>query len=106
LPPRATPLEAILLAGGFLPEARMDQVVILRPPPGGGPVMLRTVNLQRFVSEGAAQDRVALAPEDVVFVPRSRIGELDLWVDENLNKLIPFNKGLDFSYSAGNGVVF
>jgi polysaccharide biosynthesis/export protein PslD len=106
LPPRATPMEAVLLAGGFLPEARMDQVVILRPPPGGGPAMLKTVDLRRYVSEGDGRDRVALAPEDVVFVPRSRIAELDLWVDENINKLLPFNRDLGFSYSVGSGVIF
>jgi protein involved in polysaccharide export with SLBB domain len=106
LPSRATPIEAVLLAGGFLPEARMDQVVILRPPPGGGAAMLKTVDLRRYVSEGDARDRVALAPEDVVFVPRSRIAELDLWVDENINKLLPFNRDLGFSYSVGSGVIF
>ncbi|MGC1303911.1 MAG: polysaccharide biosynthesis/export family protein [Caulobacteraceae bacterium] len=106
LPPRATPMEAVLLAGGFLPEARMDQVIILRPPPGGGGAMLRTVDLRRFVSEGDADDRVALAAEDIVFVPRSRIAELDLWIDENVNKLLPFNRDIGFSYSAGSGVIF
>ena len=104
LPPRATPLEAVLLAGGFLPEARMDQVVLLRAAPGGGPAMLRTVDLRRFVSTGDAEGRVALAPEDVVFVPRARIAEIDLWVDENINKLLPFNR--DLAFTVGNGAIF
>jgi protein involved in polysaccharide export with SLBB domain len=106
LPPRATPLEAILLAGGFLPEARMNQVVVLRSPPQAGPLMVRTVDLRRFVESGDAQDRIALAPEDIVFVPRSRIAELDLWVDENINKLLPFNRDIGFSYSVGGGTIF
>jgi polysaccharide biosynthesis/export protein PslD len=106
LPPRATPLEAVLLAGGFLPEARMDEVVLLRAPPGGGAVMLRTVNLRRFVATGGADDRVALAQEDILFVPRSHIAELDLWIDENINKLLPFNRSVDFSYATGKGLLF
>jgi polysaccharide biosynthesis/export protein PslD len=106
LPPRATPMEAILLAGGFLPEARMDQVVLLRASPSGGPAMLRTVDLRRFVSNGDGEAIVALASEDIVFVPRSRIAELDLWIDENINKLLPFNRDVGFSYSVGSGVIF
>jgi polysaccharide biosynthesis/export protein PslD len=106
LPARATPMEAILLAGGFLPEARMDQVVVLRSPPQPGPAMLRTDNLRRFVESGDAADRTALAPEDIVFVPRSRIAELDLWMDENVNKLLPFNRDIGFSYSIGGGTIF
>lgn len=104
LPPRATPLEAVLLAGGFLPEARMDQVVLLRASPTGGPAMLRTVDLRRYVSTGDPRDRVALASEDVVFVPRSHIAELDLWVDENINKLLPFNR--DLAFTIGQGAIF
>ena len=92
------------MAGGLLSEARMDQVVLLRAPPGGGPAMLRTVDLRRFVSTGDAEDRVALAPEDVVFVPRSHIAEVDLWVDENINKLLPFNR--DLAFTVGNGAIF
>ncbi len=103
LSPRATPLEAVTLAGGFLPEARMDEVVLLRAPPSPGPVMLKTVNLTRFVAQGDAEDRVALAPEDIVFVPRSHIAEVNLWIDENINKLLPFGRGVDFSYTLGHG---
>ena len=106
LPPRATPMEAVLLAGGLLPEARMDQVVVLRAAPNGGPAMLRTVDLRRFVSEGTADAHFALESEDIVFVPRSKIAELDLWIDENINKLLPFNRDVGFSYSAGSGVFF
>lgn len=106
LPPRATPMEAVLLAGGLLPEARMDQVVVLRAAPNGGSAMLRTVDLRRFVSEGAADAHFALESEDIVFVPRSKIAELDLWIDENINKLLPFNRDVGFSYSAGSGVFF
>ena len=99
LPPRATTLEAVMLAGGLLPESRMDQVVVLRQRPGAAP-MLRTVDLRAFVSRGAGGESIALASEDIVFVPRSHIAEIDLWIDENINKLLQFSRSV--GYTAGS----
>ena len=96
LPAHAAALEAVALAGGFLPESRMDEVVILRQRPGAQP-MVRTLNLRRFVSTGSARDSVVLASEDVVYVPRSRIAEFDLWVDENINRALPFSRSVDYT---------
>lgn len=96
LPARATTLEAVMLAGGLLPESRMDQVVVLRQRPGAPP-MLRTVDLRAFVSRGAGRESITLASEDIVFVPRSRIAEIDLWIDENINKLLPFSRSVGYT---------
>ena len=87
-------LESILLAGGFENEARVDEVVLIRRSPTDRP-MLRTLNLKDFLQTGAGE--VPLFPGDIVFVPRNRISEVDLWVDQFLNKLIPFSKS--FSYT-------
>ena len=89
-------LEAVLMAGGFDNEARMDEVVLIRRNPQNRP-MLRTVNLQSYVDHGTVVGDVPLYPGDVVFVPRNRISEFGLWVDSVLNKAIPFNKA--FSYT-------
>lgn len=95
LPARATTLEAVMLAGGLLPESRMDQVVVLRQR-ADGPPMIRTVNLNAFVSRGSARESIALASEDIVFVPRSRIAEVDLWMEQYVNKLLPFSRNVGY----------
>lgn len=99
LPARATTLEAVMLAGGLLPESRMDEVVVLRQRPNGPP-MLRTVNLNAFVAQGAARESITLASEDIIFVPRSRVAEIDLWVEENINKLLPFSRSVGYETGA------
>lgn len=96
LPARATVLELVMLAGGFSPESRMDQVVVLRQRPGQA-ALLRTVDLRRFVETGAPEAGLALVSEDIVFVPRSRIAEIDLWVDQHLNRLLPFGRSISFT---------
>ena len=96
LPARASTLEAVMLAGGFSPESRMDQVVIIRQRPGAD-AMLRTVDLRRFVATGGADTGIALASEDIVFVPRSRIAEVDLWIDQYVNRLLPFSRSVSYT---------
>lgn len=100
LPARASTLEAVMLAGGFSPESRMDQVVVIRQRPGAD-AMLRTVDLRRFVERGEADDGIALASEDIVFVPRSRIAELDLWIDQYVNRLLPFSRSVSYANTFG-----
>lgn len=89
-----------MLAGGFSPESRMDEVVIIRQRPDRAP-MLRTVDLRRFVSNGAPGESILLASEDIVFVPRSRIAEVNLWVDQNINRLLPFSRSVSYTNAEG-----
>ncbi|UPY35792.1 polysaccharide biosynthesis/export family protein [Sediminicoccus sp. KRV36] len=89
-------MEAVLLAGGFENEARMNEVVLIRRNPQSRP-MLRTVDLQSFTAAGSETEDVALQPGDIIFVPRSRVAEVALWVDQTINRTIPFSRA--FSYS-------
>lgn len=89
-------MEAVLLAGGFEAEARMNEVVLIRRNPQNRP-MLRTVDLQNFTQAAASNDDVPLYPGDIVFVPRSRIAEVALWVDQTITRTLPFSRS--FSYS-------
>lgn len=93
---RASTLEAVMLAGGFSSESRMDQVVVIRQRPGQ-PAMLRTVDLRGFVSTGRADTGIALASEDIIFVPRSRIAEVNLWIDQYVNRLLPFSRSVNYT---------
>lgn len=98
-------LEAILQAGGFNPEARMDEVVLIRRDAGNKP-MLRTINLRRFVSGDKDTGDVPLYPGDIVFVPRSHIGELDLWIDQFINKVLPFSRSFDYTLNRSGPALF
>jgi protein involved in polysaccharide export with SLBB domain len=104
---RRGPFEAVVLAGGFAPEARMDQVVLIRRSPQNRP-MLRTVDLRDFASLGTAEGDLPLVPGDIVFVPRNRISEVDLWIDQFINKFLPFNRVFQYSVNRtpGGGEVF
>ena len=64
--------------------------------------MLRTVDLRSFASVGTAEGDLPLVPGDIVFVPRNRISEVDLWIDQFINRLLPFNKA--FNYTVNKNV--
>ena len=92
--------EAVQLAGGFSPESRMNEVVLIRRNPQNQP-MLRTVDLRSLVEGSDVHPDVPLVAGDIVFVPRNKVSEAALWVDSYLNKLIPFQKA--FAYSVVTG---
>ena len=92
-------LQAVILAGGFTPIAKRTQVVILRRGPDGRP-MMRTANLLRAVSDPELTDTVPLRRFDVVYVPRTRVAEVGLFVEQYLRDVSPFSLG--FSYAAGS----
>lgn len=62
--------QAVVQAGGLMPSARPDSVALIRRGPGGSR-MMRVIDLRPRRAEV-----VALRRGDIVFVPRSTLGEL------------------------------
>ncbi len=92
-------LEAVTMAGGFDREARYDQVILVRRSKDNRP-MLRTVDVQAFLGKGAGSGGdVPMMAGDMVFVPRSEIGDADLWVEEFITKFVPFDRSFSYSYT-------
>jgi polysaccharide export outer membrane protein len=80
--------QAIVLAGGFLPGARSQEVALIRRGPGGRR-MMRAVDLRPRRGE-----IVALRRADILFVPRTTLAELATFFTQVRNAL-----PIGFSYS-------
>ncbi len=91
-------VESILLAGGFADDARIGEIVLIRRSPENRP-MLRTVNVKEFLQTGSTANDVPLVAGDIVFVPRSTIGEVNLWIEQFINRVLPFQRSANFTYS-------
>lgn len=91
-------LQAVILAGGFKTSAKRTQVVIIRRGPDGR-AMMRTANLLREVSDPAVTDPVPLRRFDVVYVPRTRIAEAGIFVQQYFRDTSPVQFG--FNYTVG-----
>lgn len=92
------PLQAILAAGGLQNTAHTEEVVLIRVGPDGHP-LLRTINIRALIEKGDVAQAVALQPRDTIFVPKSTIAEVDLWIDQHINQTLPFNRSVSYSYN-------
>ncbi|MDY6924833.1 MAG: polysaccharide biosynthesis/export family protein [Pseudomonadota bacterium] len=82
--------QAVIQAGDFLPTARAQEVALIRRGPGGVR-MMRAVDLRPRRGEV-----VALRRGDIIFVPRSTLGEVANFVSLFRNAL-----PIGFSYAIG-----
>ncbi len=80
---------AIAQSGGFGMDARKNEVVVIRQNPAGRPFVTVVDMLQVQRGIDMTMD-INLMPYDMVFVPKSPIGEVDKWVDQYIRKLLPF----------------
>jgi protein involved in polysaccharide export with SLBB domain len=86
LKPEMTVLEAIMAAGGFdTNSAELSNFVLVRQ-----------IDNKRYATAvdfkdalNNENDLLYVAARDIVYVPRSRIDEVDQWVDQHITKLIP-----------------
>lgn len=85
--------QAVVMAGGFLPSGRQQEVALIRRGPGGRR-MMRPVDLRPRRGEV-----VALRRGDVLFVPRTTLGELAVFFSQIRDALpVGFNYTINGQY--------
>jgi polysaccharide biosynthesis/export protein PslD len=100
LPGEIDPLQAVMLAGGFLTSARREEVVVLRRGAGGQPFM-RVFDMKSvFAREAGFAELPRLRRFDVVWVPRSRVSEVGQFTQQFVREALPVTVG--FNYSIGS----
>ena len=91
-------VQAVIMAGGFLPSGDPHRVALIRRG-AGGRAMLRTVDLGPAVHHAPRADSPPLRRFDVVYVPRSGVANVGLFVQQYLRDTVP----VQFSYATGAG---
>jgi protein involved in polysaccharide export with SLBB domain len=95
---------AILLAQGLKPTAYTRKVLVIHRGDNGQPVT-RTVDVAQIL-HGHPQDDIVLGSQDIVFVPRSPIAQVDLFVEQYITKVLPFSSSVFYNinpYTAPSG---
>lgn len=90
-----TVMQSISQAGGLKDGARRNEILVIRRGDQGKPVVLK-VNLKKAMSGKDMSQDIYLAPFDIVYVPRSTIGNVNDFVDSYLKKNIPVGVGLGY----------
>jgi polysaccharide export outer membrane protein len=102
MPGEMDALEAVMQAGGFdLREAEVRNVVIIRHR--NGQRYGYSINLKPALMGDETQP-FYLEPNDIIYVPRTKIAKLNQWIDQHINKIIP-DTGLFFMRRSGNTTV-
>ena len=98
---RLTLLEAVLLAGGpSFEQANVRSVVVVRQ---GAERQAFAFDLLPAL-EGKQVDPFYLQPRDLVFVPRTEIAEVNQWINQHINGLIP-QLGLTYETPIGSATL-
>ena len=95
-----TALRAIFQAGGFKDTGAVGQVVVLRDRKTAEPLFL-SLDLGASLSGKAPANDLVLQPNDIVFVPKTRIAKIDQFVHQYIRELIPATLTLGLTYYLG-----
>ena len=97
-----TVLAAIMSAGGEdLQTAAMGEVIVLRME--GAKYKGYALDLTQTLS-GQDPQPFFLSPGDTIYVSRSRISDVDRWIDQHINQLWP-KVGITSLHNAGNNTI-
>lgn len=91
-----TLLQSLALAGGLKDSARSDGIIVIRRSLENRPFS-KVINLEKVLDGTDPTQDLLLLPADIVFVPKSPIANVNLWIDQYIRKMVPIPFG--FSYS-------
>lgn len=96
---RMTAVSAVIAAGGFQSTAQLSNLVVVRD--AGGKPEAHKIDVRK-VLDGSTPD-FALAPFDVVWVPKSKIARVNMWVEQYVKHVLPVNLtgAVQYNYLAG-----
>jgi len=95
-------LEGILMAGGLKDTADAQEVALIRRGPDHRP-MLKVVDLKSILTGAPDATDVPLHADDVIFVPKSNIAEVDLWIDQYVTQVLPFQRSFSYTINKNYG---
>ncbi len=99
--PNLTLLQAISRAGGVKNSAGTDKIVIIRRG-AGDKAQAFAANYMKAASGADPDSDIRLAPYDVVYVPRSDIGDVYLYYQQYVQQFLPPSFGLGYQLNPAN----
>lgn len=90
--------QSLAEAGGAKDTAKLSELLIIRRGPGAKPMAL-VMNMEKVVDGTEMGRDLYLMPNDIVYVPKSRIANVNLWMDQYIRKNIPISLGAGYYYN-------
>jgi protein involved in polysaccharide export with SLBB domain len=90
-----TVMSAIAQARGAKETARLSNIIVIRKDFNGKPAGTN-VDLQKVIDGTDFSQDITLMPYDIVYVPKSNIARVNMFVDQYINRAIPFGAAIPF----------
>ncbi|HEY4988525.1 MAG TPA: polysaccharide biosynthesis/export family protein [Opitutaceae bacterium] len=100
LTPALTVLKALTVAGGLVDTGDLQEVFVIHRNETND-VFVYVTNLREFIQKGVRANDLALSPQDIVVVPKTSVAKANLWIDQYINRMLPFSRGVNYSYNQG-----
>ncbi|MDA8231087.1 MAG: polysaccharide biosynthesis/export family protein [Magnetospirillum sp.] len=97
IPGNLTAMQAIASAGGFKQSARKSEVLVIRRNGTQRPIVI-PIDLEKTIRGVDTTQDIQLQPYDIVFVPQSKIGEVNDFIDQYFRKNVPIPFGVGYSF--------
>ena len=91
-----TVLQSLSQAGGVKDTAKRKEILIIRRGLDNKPVVL-LMNMEKVIDGTETSQDLTLMPFDIVYVPKSSIANVNVWVDQYLRKNIPVGAGIYYN---------
>jgi protein involved in polysaccharide export with SLBB domain len=91
-------MQVLMAAGGMLPTARTDEVIVVRNNVQGKRIIF-SLNTDKIVSGQDLSQDMTIHPLDTILVPRSDIAQADIWVDQHIRQLLPVPGSVSGTYA-------
>ncbi|MCM0082867.1 polysaccharide export protein [Geomonas sp. Red32] len=91
-----TVLQSIAQAGGMKESARSGEVIVLRRG-DDSKISVIALNMDDALNGHDVGQDMLLRPNDIVYVPRSAISNINVWVDQYIRKNVPVPIGLGYT---------
>jgi len=101
---RMTVMRALETRGGVHDTGRLSQVIVIRKDFEGKPTAT-VLDLRKVIDGTDPSQDIRLMPYDIVYVPKSNIANVDLFVQQYITSLIPGLTNLNpyYYYNFGTG---
>ncbi len=100
MPANIDAFQAVALAGGFLPSARRGDVLVLSR--ASGEAHVTEIDLSPRAMRQGFPDAQPLQRYDVVYVPRSHISQIGLFMQQYVRDALPVQFGFYYDLQGGN----
>lgn len=91
-----TVMQAVSQGGGFKDTARRGEILVIRRA-ADGTTVATVVNADRVLDRSDLSQDIPLLPFDIVYVPKTIIANVDVWIDQYLRRIVPIPIGMGFS---------